>query len=139
MQGVPPTVLFFRVLRPRRPAGRDKRFRGTYCVNRQGFRVLVRKPQGKRPLERHRHRCENVIEVGLNEIECENVDRIHLAEGRIQRRFFYEHGNESSCFLNGEKFLNSRRTINISRRTLPLELVLHGRFSLMSARVLGAY
>jgi hypothetical protein len=35
---------------------------------RNGYRVLVRKPKGKRPLERPRHRWEDAIKMDLREI-----------------------------------------------------------------------
>jgi hypothetical protein len=44
------------------------------------FRVLVVKPKGKRPLERPRHRWENMIKVDLREISWEGVECTHLAQ-----------------------------------------------------------
>jgi len=39
--------------------------------NRRGlYRVLVRKPEGKRQLWRPRHRCENNIKIDLQEVGC---------------------------------------------------------------------
>jgi hypothetical protein len=35
---------------------------------RNVYRVLVEKPEGKRPLERPRHRCEDGIKMDLREI-----------------------------------------------------------------------
>jgi len=32
-------------------------------------RVLVRRSEGKRSLERRRHRCEDTTEMGLNQVE----------------------------------------------------------------------
>jgi hypothetical protein len=34
------------------------------------YRVLVGKPEGKRPLGRPRHRCEDNIKIGLQEVGC---------------------------------------------------------------------
>jgi hypothetical protein len=45
--------------------------------------ILVRNPEGKRPLGRPRHRYEN-IGMDLREIGCEDVDWIHLAQDRDQ-------------------------------------------------------
>jgi len=34
------------------------------------YRILVRKPEGKRPLGRHRRRWEDNIKVDHQEVEC---------------------------------------------------------------------
>jgi hypothetical protein len=47
---------------------------------------LVRKPEGKRPLGRHRFRWEGNIKMHLREIGLEDVDWIHLAQDRDQWR-----------------------------------------------------
>ena len=47
---------------------------------RDVFRVLVGKPEGKRPLGRPRHRWEdNNIKMDLQEVECEGMDWIDPA------------------------------------------------------------
>jgi len=47
------------------------------------YRVLVEKPQGKRPLRRPRHRwLEDKIRMDLWEIGWEDVDWIYLAQDR---------------------------------------------------------
>jgi hypothetical protein len=46
------------------------------------YRVLVGKPEGKRPLERPRHRWENGIKMDLREIGWGGVEWIHLAQDR---------------------------------------------------------
>jgi hypothetical protein len=43
----------------------------------------VRKPQGKRPFQRPRHRREDNIEPDLRETGCENTGWIHLAQDVI--------------------------------------------------------
>jgi len=40
----------------------------------------VRKPEGKRPLGRPRHRLDNYIKMDLQEVGCEVVDRMELAQ-----------------------------------------------------------
>jgi hypothetical protein len=40
---------------------------------RNAYRILVRKPEGKRPLGRPRHRCEKSIKMDLNKIGCEDL------------------------------------------------------------------
>ena len=43
------------------------------------YRVLVEKPEGKRPLGRPRRRWEDNIKVDLQEVGCEGMDWIELA------------------------------------------------------------
>jgi hypothetical protein len=45
-------------------------------------RVLVGKPEGKRPLGRHRLRWEDNIKADLQEVGCEGMDWIELAQDR---------------------------------------------------------
>jgi len=49
-------------------------------------RVLVGKPEGKRPLERPRCRWENNIKMDLQEVECGGMDWIELAQDRDRWR-----------------------------------------------------
>ena len=49
---------------------------------RDVYRVLVRKPKGKRPLGRPRHRWKDNIKMNLHEIECGGMDWIDLAQDR---------------------------------------------------------
>jgi len=65
-----------------RPAGHVARMgerRGVY-------RVLVGKPEGKRPLGRSSHRWEDDIEMYLQEVGCEGMDWIELAQDRDRWR-----------------------------------------------------
>ena len=50
------------------------------------YRVLVGKPEGKRPLGRHRHRWEDNIKVDLQEVGCGGMDWIGLAQDRDRWR-----------------------------------------------------
>ena len=43
------------------------------------YRVLVGKPEGNRPLGRPRHRWEDNIKMGLQEVGCGGMDWIDLA------------------------------------------------------------
>jgi hypothetical protein len=43
---------------------------------RRGYKVLVGKPEGERPLGRPRPRWEENIKIGLQEVECGGVDWI---------------------------------------------------------------
>ena len=46
------------------------------------YRVLVGKPEGKRPLGRCRHRWEDNIKMELQEVGCGGMDGIELAQDR---------------------------------------------------------
>jgi len=50
------------------------------------YRVLVGKPEGKRPFGRPRHRWEDNIKIDLQEVGCESMDWIELAEDRDRWR-----------------------------------------------------
>jgi hypothetical protein len=41
---------------------------------RNAYRILVEKPEGKRPLGRPRHRCMDNIKMDLREIEWDSMD-----------------------------------------------------------------
>ena len=61
-----------------------RRMRWTWHVARMGerrgeYRVLVGKPDGKRPFGRPRRRWENHIKMVLQEVDCQVVEWIELA------------------------------------------------------------
>jgi hypothetical protein len=53
---------------------------------RTACRILIRKPEGKRPLRRPRGRYVDNIKLDLREIGWGGVDGIDLAEDRDQSR-----------------------------------------------------
>ena len=53
---------------------------------RGAYRVLVGKPEGKRPLGRHRRRWVDNIRMDLQEMGCGYVDWIGLAQDRDRWR-----------------------------------------------------
>jgi hypothetical protein len=70
---------------------KSRRMRWAGHVGRMGdsrgvCRVLVRKPEGKRPLGRPRRRWEDNIKMDLQEVECGGVDWIELAQDRDRWR-----------------------------------------------------
>jgi hypothetical protein len=51
--------------------------------DRRGIdRVLVEKPEGKRPLGRPRHRGDNNIQMDLQEVKCKGMEWIDVAQNR---------------------------------------------------------
>jgi hypothetical protein len=66
---------------------KSRRMRWEGYVARMGksggvYGVLVGKPEGKRPLERPTHRRENNIKMDFQEVGCEGIDWIDVAQGR---------------------------------------------------------
>jgi hypothetical protein len=56
--------------------------------NRNIYRILMGKPEGKRPLGRPSSRWLNNIKMGLREVERDCMDWIHVAQDRDQWRAF---------------------------------------------------
>jgi hypothetical protein len=58
------------------------------CIreSRSVYRVLVEKPEEKRPLGRPRHRWEDYIKMDLQEVGCGGMDWIELAQDRDRWR-----------------------------------------------------
>jgi len=53
-----------------------------YGEGRGLYKILVGKPEGKRPPGRPRRRRENIIKMDLQEVECGDMDWIELAQDR---------------------------------------------------------
>ena len=53
---------------------------------RRAYRVLVGKPDGKRPLGRRRHRWVDNIRIDLQEVVCGYMEWIGLAQDRDRLR-----------------------------------------------------
>jgi len=53
---------------------------------RGSYRVLVRKPEGKRPLEKPRRRWEDNIKMDFQEVGCGGMDWIELVQDRDRWR-----------------------------------------------------
>ncbi|KAJ4438708.1 hypothetical protein ANN_14655 [Periplaneta americana] len=72
---------------------KSRRLRWAGHVARMGesgnaYRVLVGRPEGKRPLGRPRHRWEDNIKMDLREVGYDGRDWINLAEDRDQWRAY---------------------------------------------------
>jgi len=59
---------------------------GVYGERRGVYRVLVGKPEGKRPLGRPRRSWEDNIKMGLQEVGCGVMDWVELAQDRDRWR-----------------------------------------------------
>jgi hypothetical protein len=55
-------------------------------TKRNAYRVLVGKPEGKRPPGRPRHRWVDNIKIDLTEVGWDGMDWINLAQDRDQWR-----------------------------------------------------
>jgi hypothetical protein len=62
---------------------------------RKVYGILVGKPEGKRPLERPRHRWENGIRMDLREISWWSVEWIQLAQDRDRWRAVVNKGTHT--------------------------------------------
>jgi hypothetical protein len=70
---------------------------------RGAYRVLVEKPEGRRPLGRPRRRWDDNIKKDLREVGCGCVDWIGLAQDR-EVAGACECGNEPSGSIKREEF-----------------------------------
>jgi hypothetical protein len=85
------------------------------------YRVLVGKPEGKRPLEKPRRRWEGNIMMDLQEVGCEGMDWIELAMDRDRWRALVNAVMELRAPYNAGNFVTSCKPVCFSRRAL-----LHG-------------
>jgi hypothetical protein len=81
-----------------------------YGVRRGIYRVLVGKPEGKRPLGRPRHRWEDNIKVDLQEVGCGGMNYIELAYDR-EGAGICECGNESSDSIKCKEILHPLQNV----------------------------
>ena len=79
------------------------------------YRVLVGKPERKRPLGRPRRRWADNIRMVLREVGCGYMDWIGLAQDRDRWRTLVSAVMNLRVPFN---FLTSRKPVSFSRRTL---------------------
>jgi hypothetical protein len=79
----------------------------TYGNRRGVYRVLVGKPDGKRPLGIARHIWEDNIKTDIQEVGCEGMDWIELAQDRGKWRALVNVVMDLRVPLNMGYFLTS--------------------------------
>ena len=82
------------------------------------YRVLVGKPEGKRPLGRPRRRWVGDIRMDIQEVGCGYMDWIGLAQDRDRWRTVVSAVMNLRVPRNAENFLTSCKPVSCSRRTL---------------------
>jgi hypothetical protein len=97
------------------------------CGGREVYRVLVGKPEGKRPLGRPRRRWEDNIKVDLHEVGCGGMDTIELAQDRDMWRALVNEVMNIRVPQNAGNILTSFKPVSFSRMTL-----IHGVSKLQS-------
>ena len=113
---------------------KSRRMRWTGHVARMGegrgvYRILVGKPEGKRPLRRPRRRWEDNIKKDLQEVGCGGTDWIELAHYRDRWRALVNAVMNLRVPQNAGNFLTSRKTVSFS-------IVSHVRFLVLIKSVM---
>jgi hypothetical protein len=83
---------------------------------RNAYRILVGKPEGRRPLGRPRRRWVDNIKMDLREIGWDGVDWVDLAEDRDQLRALVNTVMNLRLPYNAGKFLSGCTIGSFSRR-----------------------
>ena len=91
---------------------------GAYGQERGVYRVLVGKPEGRRPLGRPRRRWVDNNRMDLQEVGCGYMDWIGLAQDRDRWRTFVSAVMNMRVAWNAGNFLSSCKPDSCSRRTL---------------------
>ena len=83
-----------------------------------GYRVLLGKPEGRRPLGRPRRRWVDNIRMDLQEVGCGYMDWIGLTQDRDRWRTLVSALMNLRVLWNAGNFLTSCKPVSFSRRTL---------------------
>jgi len=102
---------------------KSRRMRWVWHVARMGegrgvYRVLVGKPEGKRPLVRPRRRWEDNIKMDLQEVGCGGMDWIELVQDRGRWRALVNAVMNLRVPQNAGNFLTSCKPVSFSRTLL---------------------
>jgi hypothetical protein len=89
---------------------------GTHGEKKNAYRILVGKPDGKRPLGRPRPGWEDNIKIDCRGIGWGGMDWIYLAQGKDQRRALVNTVMTLRVPQNIGNFLSGRVTNGFSRR-----------------------
>jgi hypothetical protein len=87
-------------------------------VERGVYRVVVGKPEGKRPLGKPRCRWVDIIRMDLQDLGCGYMDWIELAQDRDRWRTVVSAVMNLRVSLNAGNFWTSCKPVSCSRRTL---------------------
>jgi len=82
------------------------------------YRILLGKPEGRRPMGRPRRRWVDNIRMDLQEVECGYMDWIGLAQDRDRWRTLVSAVMNLRVPLNAGNFLTSCIPVSFSRRAL---------------------
>ena len=101
---------------------KSRRIRWAGHVARMGeekgvYRVLVGKPEGRKPLGRPRRRWVDNIRMDLQEVGCGYMDWIGLAQDRDSWRMLVSAVMNLRVPWNAGNFLTSCKPVSFSRRT----------------------
>jgi len=102
------------------------------------YRVLVGKPEGKRPLGRRKRRWIDNIKIALQEVGRGGMDWIGLAQDRDRKRALLNAVMNLRVPQNTGNFLTSCKPVSFLGRTL-LYGVTPGQQFLVSNRMKAAY
>jgi hypothetical protein len=92
--------------------------------------TMVGKPEGKRPLGRPRHRWEDNIKMDLQEVGCEGMDWLELAQNRDRWQAAVNVVMNLRVPKKAGNFLTSCKPVSFSRRPL-----FHGVSKVMFTKV----
>ena len=91
---------------------------GAYGLREGVYRVLVGKPEGRRPMGRPRHRWVDNIRMDLQEVGCGYMDWIGLDQDREIWWTLVSAVMNLRIPWNAGNFLTSCKPVSFSRRTL---------------------
>ena len=94
---------------------------------REVYRFLVGKPEGKRPLGRPRRRWVDNIRMDLQDVGCGYMDWIGLAQDRDRWRTLVSAVMNLRVPWNEENFLTNCKPVSCSKRTLHHGVSIHHR------------